>query len=107
MRYKYLLVNFLTNALRYSADNGKVILTCQRHDSNVVFTIQDFGPGIERKYVDRLFEKFFQVPGSKPGTGLGLAISKEFIDAQGGSIGVTSEVGRGSVFTFSLNVIGT
>lgn len=98
----WVLVNLLTNAIRYSPENEKVILRCERDGDNVIFSVIDFGPGIEAKYVGRLFEKFFQVPGTPSGTGLGLAISKEFIEAQGGSIVVKSEPGHGSTFSFQI-----
>ncbi|HWA32816.1 MAG TPA: histidine kinase dimerization/phospho-acceptor domain-containing protein, partial [Cyclobacteriaceae bacterium] len=79
----WVLVNLLTNAIRYSPENGNVVLSCAVVNNIVRFTVKDFGPGIESRYMGRLFEKFFQVPGSPSGTGLGLAISKEFIEAQG------------------------
>ncbi len=100
----WVLVNLLTNAIRYSPENGQVNLTCLQVGHTLNFSVKDFGPGIEKKYVGRLFEKFFQVPGSPSGTGLGLAISKEFIEAQSGIITVESEPGRGSTFSFSFNV---
>ena len=98
----WVLVNFLTNAIRYSPENGTVILKCQGENDRVKFSVEDYGPGIDKKYINRIFEKFFQVPGSPSGTGLGLAISKEFIEVQGGAISVQSEIGKGSVFSFSL-----
>jgi two-component system, NtrC family, sensor histidine kinase KinB len=98
----WVLVNLLTNAIRYSPENERVILRCEADGDNVIFSVNDFGPGIEQKYVGRLFEKFFQVPGSPSGTGLGLAISKEFIEAQGGTIEVKSEPGHGSTFLFKI-----
>lgn len=100
----WVLVNLLTNAIRYSPENESVILSCSVDGDQVVYTVQDFGPGIESKYVTRLFEKFFQVPGSPSGTGLGLAISKEFIEAQGGTISISSTVGIGSSFSFKIYV---
>ena len=100
----WVLVNLLTNAIRYSPEGGTIILSCIRQYNKVRFAVQDFGPGIDRKYRDRLFEKFYQVPGTASGSGLGLAISKEFIDAQGGQIAVESEVGKGSQFSFQLLV---
>jgi two-component system, NtrC family, sensor histidine kinase KinB len=100
----WVLINLLTNAIRYSPENGKVILRCEKQNGRVKFSVEDFGPGIEQQYLGRLFEKFFQVPGSASGTGLGLAISKEFIEAQGGAIEVKSEIGKGSVFSFHLPV---
>ncbi len=98
----WVLVNFLTNAIRYSPENGKVIVSSENKNGKVQFSVEDNGPGIEEKYLNRIFEKFFQVPGTPSGTGLGLAISKEFIEAQGGTIQVESEIGRGSVFSFQL-----
>ena len=103
----WVLVNLLTNAIRYSAENSKVILKCEKQNGNIKFSVEDFGPGIEKQYLTRLFEKFFQVPGSASGTGLGLAISKEFIEAQGGVISVESEFGRGSIFSFQLPIVET
>lgn len=100
----WVLVNLLTNAIRFSPENGKVILRCLTEDGKTIFSVEDFGPGIEKQYLDKLFEKFFQVPGTSSGTGLGLAISKEFIEAQGGTIDVHSEPGKGSNFSFSLPV---
>ena len=100
----WVLVNLLTNAIRFSPENGKVILRCINENNKVIFSVEDFGPGIEKQYLERLFEKFFQVPGTSSGTGLGLAISKEFIEAQGGTVNVKSEPGKGSNFSFSLPV---
>lgn len=63
----------------------------------------DIGQGILPEYMDKIFHRYFRVPGSKKeGTGLGLSISKEFIEAQGGFITVESEYGVGSVFSFCL-----
>lgn len=100
----WVLVNFLTNAIRYSPENSHVVVKCQTQNKLVSFSVSDNGPGIEKKYLDRIFEKFFQVPGSPSGTGLGLAISKEFIEAQGGKIKAESTVGEGSEFSFELPV---
>lgn len=98
----WVLINLLTNAIRYSPENGKVILKCDVKNEKINFSVKDFGPGIERQYLSRLFEKFFQVPGTPTGTGLGLAISREFIEAQGGTVKVESEIGKGSTFSFNL-----
>ncbi len=102
----WVLVNLLSNAIRYSPENGKIIIRAEQQNNVIEFSVKDFGIGIDDKYQDRLFQRYFQVPGSqRSGTGLGLAISKEFIEAQNGSIGVDSKVGEGSRFYFILPVI--
>jgi signal transduction histidine kinase len=100
----WVLVNLLTNAIRYSPENGTVEIRCTQVSNQVHFTVQDEGPGIDKKYIDRIFDKFYQVPGTPSGSGLGLAISKEFIEAQQGHISATSTPGKGSTFSFQLPV---
>lgn len=101
----WVLNNFLTNAIKYSPEEGEIIVSAKRIDGSLRFSVQDFGPGIPAEYLPRIFERYFQVPGSKhKGTGLGLGISKEFIESQKGKIWAESEIGKGSVFSFSLAV---
>lgn len=99
----WVLINFLTNAVRYSQEESKIHIQLAATEQGVKFLVQDEGKGIDSRYRSKIFDRYFQVPGSsKTGTGLGLAISKEFIEAQGGTIGVTSEIGMGSSFYFEL-----
>lgn len=102
----WVLVNFLTNAIRHSPQNGQIIIRANRENGHLQFSVKDFGMGIDPKYKDKLFDRFYQVPGAvtHKGTGLGLSISKEFIEAQGGIIAVESELGQGSTFKFSFKV---
>lgn len=101
----WVLNNFLTNAIKYSFSNNTIDVKASQQNGNVVFSVKDHGPGIQKEYLPRLFERYFQVPGSKEkGTGLGLAISKEFVEAQQGKIWVESEIGSGSVFNFKLPI---
>ncbi|WP_159476217.1 ATP-binding protein [Dyadobacter sp. 3J3] len=100
----WVLINFLTNAIRYSSEETKIIIAVKKEITGVLFLVKDEGKGIESRYREKIFDRYFQVPGSaKTGTGLGLAISKEFIEAQGGKIGLDSEIGMGSTFYFNLN----
>ena len=73
-------------------------------DTSLEIFVQDYGRGIEEKYLPKIFDRYFKVPGTheRTGTGLGLAISKEFIEAQKGLLKVTSSIGEGSYFSFSL-----
>lgn len=99
----WVLNNLLTNAIKYSPYGSEVLVQVKQQSSGVEFTVTDHGPGIPEEYQSRLFERYFQVPGSKSkGSGLGLAISKEFIEAQGGTIWVHSQLGQGSQFGFRL-----
>ena len=97
--------NFLTNAIKYSYNGGIVEAGINKQNGRIIFSVKDHGPGIAKEYLPKLFERYFQVPGSKEkGTGLGLAISKEFVEAQGGKIWVESEIAKGSTFYFSLPI---
>ena len=101
----WVLVNFLSNAIRYSVDKSKIIISVKQSENKITFSVQDFGRGIDEKFQNRIFDKFFKVPNgdyNKSGTGLGLAISKDFIISQGGVIGLESEIGKGSIFYFSI-----
>jgi signal transduction histidine kinase len=100
------LINFLTNAINYSSLESKIIVQVRKADNQVVFRVIDTGKGIDSRYKHKVFDKYFQIPGSnKSGTGLGLAISKEFIEAQHGKITVESELGLGSTFSILLNLV--
>jgi len=100
----WVLTNLISNAIMYSYDNSIIYLSIQQSKNQVQFTVRDTGQGIAPQYKDKIFDRYFRVPGTKKdGTGLGLAISKEFIEAQGGQIAVDSEFGAGSTFTLTLN----
>ena len=101
----WIFSNLISNALRYSHDNSIISVTIKPQDQQVFFSIKDFGQGIAPFYLDKIFDRYFRIPGSKKeGTGLGLSISKELIEAQGGSINVNSEFGAGTEFTVLLPV---
>jgi len=105
----WVLINFLSNALRYSPEKSKLVIQVLEKDSEVEFSVRDFGKGIEEQYQQRLFDRYFQVPtdgNNKSGSGLGLAISKDFIEAEQGRIWVESALGEGSRFCFALPVAG-
>lgn len=100
----WVLTNLISNAIRYSYDNSIVTIEAKAEDGKVKFSVTDTGQGIESQYVNKIFDRYFRIPGTKKeGTGLGLSISKEFIEAQDGIITVQSEFGAGSIFSFTLN----
>lgn len=101
----WVLINFLTNAIRYAPEQSELTIEVLNRGTMVEFSVKDQGQGIDQQYQEKIFDRYFQVPGSgKYGTGLGLAISREFIEAQGGHIYLDSKPGEGSRFSFSLNI---
>src|SRR6185295_13679120 len=100
----WVLNNFLTNAIRYSPNDSNIIVDVARKNNAVQFGVKDFGKGISPEYKDKIFDRYFRIPGAKEGTGLGLAICKDFIEAQGGKIWIESDPGSGSRFSFSFPV---
>lgn len=103
----WVLINFLLNAVRYAPPGSAVTVQAFAKNGALEFSVTDKGKGIEEQYQERLFDRYFQIPAdgqNKTGSGLGLAISKEFIIAQGGSIGVKSKPGEGAKFYFHLPV---
>ena len=106
----WVLVNLLSNAIKYSHEKSTVDVVVKVYKADEIeFSVQDHGRGIDQKYLSRIFERYFKVPGAsaeQTGTGLGLAIAKDFIEAQAGKIGVESEIGEGSRFYFTLKRIG-
>lgn len=101
------IVNLLSNALKYAPPGSDVILEVRpRADRSVALSVIDRGRGIPAEKLGQLFQKFQQIDGADTrrfrGTGLGLAITKALIEMQGGSVGVSSEVDKGSTFTITL-----
>lgn len=99
----WVLTNLIANAIQYSYDRSTVYLSTFESDGKVCFSVRDTGQGIAPQYKERVFDRYFRVPGSKKeGTGLGLAISKELIEKQGGDIVLQTEFGVGSTFIVRL-----
>lgn len=103
---KEAMMNLLTNAIKYNRNGGEIKFRIAKEDGNVLVQISDNGIGIEEELLDRIFERFYVVDNSRSkkisSTGLGLSIVKHIVEAHGGRIEVTSEVGKGSTFTIYL-----
>ncbi|HEY4884190.1 MAG TPA: ATP-binding protein [Myxococcales bacterium] len=97
--------NLVGNAIRHSPKGSRIVVRARPEKAWVRFEVEDQGPGIPVEYQQRIFEKFFRMPGTKgEGIGLGLYISREIVAAHGGEMGVESEPGKGSRFWFTLRV---
>ncbi len=97
--------NLMSNAFKYTADNGKIHLVCSCDDSQLIFSVEDTGQGIAVEDLGNIFDRFYQVDKIHPnGSGIGLSLAKAFIELHGGSIDVESILGKGSKFTVMLPV---
>jgi PAS domain S-box-containing protein len=109
-RIGQVISNLITNAIKYSPQADKIMITTSLKDKEVRLCVQDFGIGISEDKLNKVFEQFYRVSGDMqhtfPGLGLGLYISSEIIKREGGKIWVTSSVGKGSTFCFSIPLHG-
>jgi signal transduction histidine kinase len=102
------LLNLLTNAIKYTHENGSVSVEARTKDGFVEIWVTDTGIGLGQEDIDRVFQRFTQVDSSasrtQGGTGLGLAITKELVELHGGDIRVQSKLGKGSSFIFTVPI---
>lgn len=106
-KLKQVLINLISNAIKYNRKNGTITLGASKYKQQVSFYVRDTGLGMKPEHVDNLFEKFFRVPGAENvvGTGLGLSISKGIVEGHGGTIDVNSQLNVGTTFTVNLPFI--
>jgi two-component system, OmpR family, phosphate regulon sensor histidine kinase PhoR len=102
------LQNLLDNAIQYTLEGGRIVISAAVRDPDVIFTVADSGIGIPKADQSRIFERFYRVDAARSreagGTGLGLAIAKHLVEVHGGRIWVDSEIGQGSQFHFSVPI---
>lgn len=106
-RVKQLLLNLVSNALKFTPDGGRIILNLRQEEDEAVLEVQDTGIGISPEDQKRIFDRFYQAEPSRArrtgeGAGLGLSIAKWIVDAHKGKIGVRSEPGKGTTFIIRL-----
>ena len=106
-RLKQVVLNLLTNAIKYNIEGGTVGLQCMKHDdSRIMIEISDTGIGMSQGEIEKIFQPFVRVGESQEkvrGTGIGLALSRNIMLEMGGDIVVDSTQGQGSKFTIMLN----
>ncbi len=107
-RIYQVLVNLISNAIKYSPKGRKIIITLSSQNRHALISVKDYGIGIEKEQQKKIFERLYQVTDRNektfPGLGLGLFIAKEIVERHSGKIWVTSEKGKGSTFSFSLPI---
>jgi PAS domain S-box-containing protein len=109
-RMGQVMINFLTNAIKYSPNSNKIdVWIHQTKNEQVAFSVKDYGIGIDKEEQEKIFERFYRAKGKEeqtyPGFGIGLFIANEFVEKHGGQVLVESEKGKGSVFTFTLPIV--
>ncbi|HRP59344.1 MAG TPA: ATP-binding protein [Vicingus sp.] len=112
IRIGQVLTNLISNAIKYSPEEKEIIITVHRKDMDVIVGVKDFGRGIPKEKLEKIFNPFYRAGNDREkkiisGSGLGLYISREIITQNGGDIWVKSEEGEGSTFYFSLPAIIT
>jgi signal transduction histidine kinase len=105
-KVKQILLNLLSNAVKFTSEGGRVVVVATAPEGAVEISVRDTGIGIAPEDQAAIFEEFRQVGRAdarkQEGTGLGLTLAKKFVELHGGRIGVQSQVGQGSTFTFTL-----
>ncbi|MBV9479867.1 MAG: DUF4118 domain-containing protein [Acidobacteria bacterium] len=104
-RITEVIVHLLDNAAKYSPPDTPIHIMAEQRDSEVMTSVADHGPGIDEMEQEMIFEKFYRGQDQRmiiQGTGMGLPIAKAIVQLHGGKIGVTSQLGRGSLFYFSI-----
>lgn len=104
-RLKQVMVNILSNAIKYNKDNGSVHITCHKKVNYLIIEVSDTGVGIKKEELNSIFTPFFRSPAncpSIPGTGIGLSLVKQIVNEIGGTITVESEIDKGSIFRITL-----
>jgi PAS domain S-box-containing protein len=106
LRFKEILSNLVSNAIKFTPEEGRIVVECREHGDGILFAVADTGIGIHPSEQQAIFDKFYQLGpttrGVREGTGLGLAITKRLVEMHGGSIWVESSPGAGSRFQFML-----
>ncbi|MEP6595072.1 MAG: PAS domain S-box protein [Ginsengibacter sp.] len=105
-RIEQVIINILTNAIKYSPDSKDIIIDTRKNDGKIIVSVKDSGIGIPPEDLENIFSSFYRVPGlasTFSGLGIGLYISSEIIKRHGGEIWAESKEGKGSIFYFSLS----
>jgi PAS domain S-box-containing protein len=108
MRFKQILVNLVSNAIKYSNPRGTIVVSISRVDTEIAISVKDEGAGIKPEDIGRLFTAFQQGKNARyveEGTGLGLVITKKLVELHGGRIWVESQWGKGSTFHFRIPMV--
>ena len=105
MRLEQVIINFITNAIKYGPDGKEILITTEIRGNEVYFSVRDYGIGMSTEHLQKVFDKFYRIEETSErfqGLGIGLYICKEIIERHNGQIGVDSTLGEGSEFYFKI-----
>ncbi|MCH8919750.1 MAG: GAF domain-containing sensor histidine kinase [Chloroflexi bacterium] len=103
-KVKQIVYNLLSNAVKFTPENGRVTFSAHQDSDEVIFAVEDTGPGVPEEFQERVFDEFFQHSDSEEGTGLGLTLCKRLVELHGGRIWLESQGGQGSRFSFAIPI---
>ena len=106
-KVKQIVYNLLSNAVKFTPEGGRVAFTALRNGKEIMFAVEDTGPGVALELRERVFEEFFQASDRREGTGLGLAVCRRLVELHGGRIWLETEEGQGSRFLFTIPIART
>lgn len=95
-KFQKIVSNLLSNAFKFTPENGSVSVVIENGDKRIRITVQDSGTGIPKEQLDKVFDRFYQVEGTEGGTGIGLSLVKELVQLHKGQISVSSYWGKGA-----------
>ena len=107
MRMEQVVVNFITNAIKYAPGTEEIHITSKMQGNEIYFSVKDFGIGMSAEHCQKIFEKFYRIEETSlrfQGLGIGLYICQEIIDRHGGKLGVNSKINEGSEFYFQIPI---
>jgi DNA-binding response OmpR family regulator/anti-sigma regulatory factor (Ser/Thr protein kinase) len=103
-KYEHIIYNYLSNAFKYTPQNGQVEVAVQAQNNTILLEVKDSGIGIAKEAIPNIFDRFYQANNAEKSSssGIGLALCKEISDLIGGQVWVESEIGKGSIFFFEM-----
>ena len=103
-----IILNLLSNAIKFSNDNGVIYVNVNKEDENLIISVKDFGIGMSKEHLDKIFDRFIQLDNTmtrkNEGSGIGLSIVKSFVCLHKGSISVKSKENEGSEFIINIPI---
>src|SRR4029434_11343102 len=104
-RIGQIVSNLVSNAIKFTPQEGTIRVSARQRDHQIVVSVADTRPGVPQEHLSKIFDRFWQTPGTKQkGSGLGLSIAKGIVEAHGGTIWAESRLGKGTAFCLTMRL---